>query len=112
MESNLIKAPIDNKNIMEDFTDIFHGGKYAEFTDGKLHKQTFYIEGVPFEIGYHLGFNHFYVMTLGELDNMNPVNFIREAVKELNTDNVFVRSGECGEDKRYCLSGCFYFVES
>lgn len=33
-------------------------------------------------------------------------------LEELNTDNVFVRSGECGEGKRYCLSGCFYFVES
>ena len=35
-EKNLTPAPIDNKNIVEDFTDDFHNGEFVEQVQGRV----------------------------------------------------------------------------
>lgn len=112
MAKELIKAPIDNKNIVEDFTDVFHNGEFVEYTKDKFHKQLFYILDEPFELYYFFGENHFAIKALDGIKDMESINVIRDAVKSLNTDHVFVKYGESGKEDKYSLCGTFYFVES
>ena len=41
-KKNLIPATIDNKNIMEDFTDDFHYGEFVEYAEGRIRHQAFW----------------------------------------------------------------------
>lgn len=112
MIMKLIQAPIDNKNILEDFTDIFHSGDYVESRNRNQVRQAFYINGKLFEISYMYGYNFFRLHCVEPLDNMQIVDAIREKVKSMNMDDVIVQYSDCGIDKKYSLSGMFYFVES
>lgn len=112
MAKELIKAPIDNKNIVEDFADVFHNGEFVEYAKDKFHKQLFYIGDEPFELSYYFGDSFFAIKALDGIKDMSSINVIRDAVKSLNTDHVFVKYGESGKEDKYLLCGTFYFVES
>lgn len=108
----LIQAPIDNKNILEDFTDIFHNGSYIESRNRNQVKQAFYFDRRLFEISYMYGYNFFRLHCVEPLDNMQIIDEIREKVKSMKIDDVIVQYSDCGTDKGYSLFGMFYFVES
>lgn len=57
MEKDFINAPIDNKHVLEDFTDVLHDGKYVERRDGKNVYQAFYDGRNLWEVKYTLGSN-------------------------------------------------------
>lgn len=56
---NLIPAPIDNKNIMEWFTESFHDNDCIESLNDKVIVQVFFYEGCLCEISYRFGQNWF-----------------------------------------------------
>lgn len=58
-EKKLIPAPIDNKNIMEDFTDDFHEGDFVEHVENRVHRQAFWKCGALCVISYEFGNNWF-----------------------------------------------------
>lgn len=58
-EKKLIPAPIDNKNIVEDFTDDFHFGEFVEHVENRVHRQAFWICGALCVISYEFGNNWF-----------------------------------------------------
>lgn len=109
---NRLKANIDNKNILEDFSNVFHDGFYVEdYTESET-KQAFYVKGQLFELSYRLGENIFRIKSLEKPVNIYSVDEIRKAAKQLNNDNVSVLCSDCGLDGVYTLTGMFYFVES
>ena len=59
IEKELIPAPIDNKNIVEDFTDDFHFGKFVESVENGVHRQAFWKCGALCVISYEFGNNWF-----------------------------------------------------
>lgn len=59
IEKELIPAPIDNKNIVEDFTDDFHNGEFVEQVQGRVRHQAFWCCGVLCVISYEFGNNWF-----------------------------------------------------
>lgn len=107
----LIQAPIDNKNILEDFTDIFHNGSYIESRNRNQVRQAFYINGLLFELTYHFGCNYFRIECLSEIgtDDIPIIKDIVEKVESMNMDDVIVRYND---DKMNVIIGLFYFVES
>ena len=54
-EKKLIAAPIDNKNILEDFTDDFHEGEFVETVENRVHRQAFWKCGALCVISYEFG---------------------------------------------------------
>lgn len=58
-ETRLIAAPIDNKNVVEDFTDDFHFGEFVETVENRVHRQAFWKCGVLCIISYEFGNNWF-----------------------------------------------------
>ena len=58
-EKELIPAPIDNKNIVEDFTDDFHFGEFVETVENRVHRQAFWKCGALCVISYEFGNNWF-----------------------------------------------------
>ena len=108
----LIQAPIDNKNILEDFTDIFHSGDYVESRDDDFVKQVYFIDNKLFEINYRYGLNGFCIKCWDIMDNMQIVYEIREKVESMNMDNVIVKYYDTDYDGQYELNAGFYFVES
>lgn len=59
MEKNLWPMPIDNKHILEDFTDDFHGGEFVETVGNRVHRQAFWKCGALCVISYEFGSNWF-----------------------------------------------------
>ena len=59
IEKELIPAPIDNKNIVEDFTDDFHFGEFVESVENGVHRQAFWKCGALCIISYEFGNNWF-----------------------------------------------------
>ena len=59
IEKELIPAPIDNKNIVEDFTDDFHFGEFVESVENGVHRQAFWKCGALCVISYEFGNNWF-----------------------------------------------------
>ena len=55
----LIPAPIDNKNILEDFTDDFHYGECVETVENGIHRQAFWKCGALVVLDYEFGNNWF-----------------------------------------------------
>lgn len=55
--------PIDNKNIMEDFTEAIHNNECIEYRFKRVVKQAFYHRGLLFELQYILGDSIFSVTT-------------------------------------------------
>ena len=111
MNKKLIKAPIDNKNVCEDFTDVFHGGEFVEQTSNSLHRQLFYMGGIPFEIRYFFGENIFRIESLCNVGKMSFAPKVREALNDLNGGNIICKYDECYNGKAYVLNGEFYFKE-
>lgn len=59
MEKNLTPWPIDNKHILEDFTDELHDGRFVERTNNGIVRQAFYDGAVLWEVCYRFGKNRF-----------------------------------------------------
>ena len=57
-----IPFPIDNKNVLEDFTDVFHGGDFIERRHHGIVRQAFYNGSALWEVVYRLGDNRFEVV--------------------------------------------------
>lgn len=108
----LIEAPIDNKNILEDFTDIFHSGNYVESRNDDFVKQVYFIDKKLFEISYRYGLNAFGIKCWDIMDNMQIVYEIREKVESMIMDNVIVEYSDTDYDGQYELNAGFYFVGS
>ena len=62
METKLVRFPIDNKNILEDFTEVFHHEDCVEFRHKGLVKQAFYFQGLLCEVSYLFGSAKFFVV--------------------------------------------------
>lgn len=58
-EKKLWPMPIDNKHILEDFTDDFHGGEFIETVENRVHRQAFWKYGALCVISYEFGNNWF-----------------------------------------------------
>lgn len=58
-EKKLWAMPIDNKHILEDFTDDFHGGEFVETVENRVHRQAFWKCGALCVISYEFGNNWF-----------------------------------------------------
>lgn len=58
-EKKLWPMPIDNKHILEDFTDDFHGGEFVETVENRVHRQAFWKCGALCIISYEFGNNWF-----------------------------------------------------
>lgn len=58
-EKKLWPMPIDNKHILEDFTDDFHGGEFVETVENRVHRQAFWKCGALCVISYEFGNNWF-----------------------------------------------------
>jgi hypothetical protein len=85
---NKIKAPIDNKNILEDFTDVFHNGTYLERTSNGITYQIFILNDCLCEISYRFGQNWFMVrMIEGDPDNIRKCSAeIASIIKTMDED--------------------------
>lgn len=62
METKLVRFPIDNKNILEDFTEVFHDEDCVEFRHKGFVKQAFYFQGLLCEVSYLFGSAKFFVV--------------------------------------------------
>ena len=58
-EKKLWPMPIDNKHILEDFTDDFHGGEFVEHVEGSIRHQAFWCCGALCVLSYQFGSNWF-----------------------------------------------------
>ena len=105
---NKIKANIDNKNIMEWFTEDFHNGKCIEQTEAKITKQVFYLCECLCELSYRFGDNWFKFRIIeGEPNHVQTCS--REAsdiINSFNSENIQVKLNP------YLGVYEFYFVES
>lgn len=83
-----MKANIDNKNILEDFTDIFHQDVYIERICNKITYQVFYLCGCLCEVSYRFGQNWFKVRIIeGNPDDVRRCSYeISSITKEMNQD--------------------------
>lgn len=105
---NRLKANIDNRNILEDFTEDFHGGRYIERITENLIHQVFYMEGCLCELTYRFSQNWFRCRIIeGNPEDVRKCSTtIEKVVISLNGDNVKVIFNP--------MLGVyeFYFVES
>ena len=111
MDKKLTKAPIDNKNVCEDFTDVFHNGDFVECVEQGVHKQLFYLDGIPCEVRYFFGENIFRLEFNCDMSKMSIIRKVREALNDLNGGNIICKYDECYNGKAYVINGEFYFKE-
>lgn len=84
--------PIDNKHIMEDFSDVIHNGDYLEYHHGRTTKQAFYHQGFLWELGYSFGSNHFSVELMSfVLEPEEALKIMKERIMTLNDDEYEVK---------------------
>ena len=76
MEKNLTPWPIDNKHILEDFTDELHGGRFVERTNKSLVRQAFYDGAILWEVCYNFGKNRFTLQCHG--GKMDKEHFVEQ----------------------------------
>ena len=62
METKLVRFPIDNKNILEDFTEVFHDDDCVEHRYKGFVKQAFYFQGLLCQVSYLFGSAKFFVV--------------------------------------------------
>ena len=110
-EYNPIPAPIDNKNVLEDFADVFHNGDYIEQVINGVHHHLFYFEETVFELFYTFGKNSFHLESFGKIDDQMLTYKIRAAAMSLNGGNIHIVYSDYYEDGKYSLSGMFFFNE-
>lgn len=105
---NRLKANIDNKNVMEWFSEDFHGGTYIERVNDKTTYQAFYMDGCLCELSYRFGQNWFRCRIIeGSPEDVRKCSTtIEKVVMSLNGENVKVIFNP--------MLGVyeFYFVES
>lgn len=105
---NGIKANIDNKNVMEWFSEDFHGGRYIGRMNDKITCQVFYMDGCLCELSYRFRQNWFRCRIIeGSPEDVRKCFItIEKVVMSLNGDNVKVIFNP--------MLGVyeFYFVES
>lgn len=102
-----IKAPIDNKNIMEWFTEDFHNNEFIEQTSGGIKKQVFYLCECLCELSYRFGDNWFRMRIIeGNPDGIKQcANEYRRISESFNTDEVCVKYNPyCGVYEFYLIS--------
>lgn len=103
MEKKFIPAPIDNKNVLEDFADDLSGANYVECRKGGWVYRAFY-EGIHlWEIMYKFGDNRF-AITKHHYPYKEEMSAMRADILSLsNEDNgLFVRILEERENGFLC----------
>ena len=91
-QSKYVAFPIDNKHIMEEFSDVIHNGDYLEYHHGRTIKQAFYHQGLLWELGYSLGSNHFSVELMSfVLETEEVLKIMKERIMTLNNDEYKVK---------------------
>jgi hypothetical protein len=107
---NRLKANIDNKNIMEWFTESFHGGTYIERMNNKTTYQVFYMDNCLCELSYRFGQNWFMFRIIeGSPDD------VRRCTKTIN--KIIISMNGDNNEIEVCYNPIlvvyeFYFVES
>ena len=94
-----IPFPIDNKNVLEDFTDVFHGGDYVERRHNGIVRQAFYDGAALWEVCYKFGFASFELYYRGGSNTKEMYwERMRERILSLNDEEnqlrVVVHEGE------------------
>jgi len=89
----MIKANIDNKNIMEWFSEDFHHDKYIERLNDKITYQVFYLCDCLCELSYRFGENWFkFRMIEGKYEDIVRCSAeCSKIVKSFNTETVCVK---------------------
>lgn len=78
METKLVRFPIDNKNILEDFTEVFHDDECVEFRHKGLVKQAFYFKGLLCEVSYLFGSAKFFVVCTEKISDKLRAEILSE----------------------------------
>ena len=80
--------PIDNKNIMEWFTEDFHNDHYLEIIEDKITKQVFFMNDCLCEVSYRFGQNWFKFRVIeGKPDNVKICySDLNDIVKAMNSE--------------------------
>lgn len=86
---NLTPAPIDEKNVVSDFTEAFHNGEYMERTDGKIHFEYFILHDCLCVVHYTFGHHRFVVGPVEGDSNLKELcrKDIRRMVDAMNGIN-------------------------
>jgi hypothetical protein len=90
---NLIPAPIDNKNVLEDFTFNFHSDLYIGTTFDHVAQQVFFMQGCLCEITYRFGQNLFKFRIIeGDPFDVRRCNAHKDyLIRNMNGDSVVVK---------------------
>ena len=92
--------PIDNKHVLEDFTDVLHGGDCVERRHNGIVRQAFYDGAALWEISYRFG-SAWFTMTYrgGPILKEYALDSMFERIRLLNDDNNHLSViGGVGED--------------
>ena len=111
-EKKLMPAPIDNKNVCEDFTDVFHCNDYVEHSVNRVVKQAFWDDGNLWVVAYRFGFNWFHVHLVQEgRDWKSSARRMKDAILSLNeSENIMVEVlGDVEQDMRDFFRCTFWF---
>lgn len=108
----LIPAPIDNKNILEDFTEVFHQDDCIETRHQGVVKQAYWDDGNLWVVAYCFGANWFHVRLVqeGQLWRVSARR-MRNAILSLNeSPGIMVECRGDAENYRDDFFRCeFYF---
>lgn len=97
MEKKFIAAPIDNKNVLEDFTEDFHEGHYIEHRNRHEVRQVFFDGDNLWEISYSFGDNHFKLVAIdGALDIKHSAERMKAKILRMRDEanSLYVRMTE------------------
>lgn len=96
-EKKLWPMPIDNKHILEDFTDDFHGGEFVETVGTKIHRQAFWKCGVLCVISYEFG-NNWFDLHIEQDDELKAKAAAKELSEVMNAycENYVIKEGPGG----------------
>lgn len=91
MNKELYPAPIDNKNVLTDFTEVFHNGDCLTRKGNRGEViEYFVIEDCLCSVSYFFGLSIFKVRVIFGSDNnkVRANHYIQECIKQLYHDNV------------------------
>lgn len=111
-EKKLIPAPIDNKNVCEDFTDVFHFGDFVEHSANRVIKQAFWEDGNLWVVAYRFGFNWFHIHLVQEGRNWKAsAQRVKNGILSLNdSQNIMVEIlGDVEQDMKDFYRCTFWF---
>lgn len=100
----LTLAPIDNKNILEDFADEFA----IELDDGNNERQTFWKDGCLFLINYKFGSNKGFIQCLYGSPTRDTLHDIKSSIDGLlegidDFNRVYCQLVEDGKDIHFAF---------